>query len=208
MIDSARARELAAMALEAARSAEAEEAEALLVASEDALTRFAGNRIHQNVSSEDVELQIRAVIGPHVGVASTNRAGADGIAACVAAAVDAARRAPADPAFPGLPGPHPVEDLDRVKPGTLDFDPSRRAEAAEALIAPARDGGGSAAGGVSRQLSVTAVANTLGVDVAAPRTSTRTTVLATGHEGGTGWASFASLDAHELDAHALGERAA
>ncbi|HEY5506311.1 MAG TPA: DNA gyrase modulator, partial [Coriobacteriia bacterium] len=81
MISTSHAQELAADLLAAARAAGAEQAEALVVASDDALTRFAGNRIHQNVASSDVELQVRAVIGTKVGVSSSNRVNAAGIEA-------------------------------------------------------------------------------------------------------------------------------
>jgi predicted Zn-dependent protease len=202
------AREFAAAALAAARDAGADQAEALVVATEGALTRFAGNRVHQNVASDDVEIQVRAVIGPQTGVASTNAVDAAGIAACVASALDAARRSPADPDFRGLPAPRPVADADRVRASTLEFDAARRAAAAAEMIAASAGDGGTAAGGVECRNSLVAVANSLGVDVAMPRTSVRATVLSTGAQGGTGWASFTGLDAAALDGAALGAVAA
>jgi PmbA protein len=208
MIDVSRSQELAASALVAARAAGAEQAEAIVVASDAALTRFAGNRIHQNVASSDNELQVRAVIGTKIGVASTNRLDADGLTACCAAATDAARHAPADPAFPGLPAPRPVRTIDRVSASTLAFDPDRRAAAAAAMIAASAEDGGIAAGGVACQHSLIAVANTLGTSVAMPRTSVRATVLSTGEGGGTGWASFTGGAASELAAAGLGAKAA
>lgn len=63
MIPTHRAQELAVALLEAAGAAGSDQAEALVVASDDALTRFAGNRIHQNVASTDTELQLRVVVG-------------------------------------------------------------------------------------------------------------------------------------------------
>jgi PmbA protein len=208
MIGMTRAQDLTSSALASAAAAGAEQAEALAISTDTALTRFAGNRIHQNVSSDDTELQVRAVIGTKVGVASTNRIDAEGISACTSAAVDAARHAPADPDFPGLPGPRTFKNVDRVAPSTLAFDAERRAEAAMAMIAASSGDGGVAAGGVARTHSLVAVANSLGVSVALPRTSVRATVLSTGTGGGTGWASFAGLDADGLDAAALGARAA
>ena len=208
MISTERAQELAAALLEAARTAGSDQAEALVVAADDALTRFAGNRIHQSVASTDTELQLRVVVGSQVGVASTNATDPAGITACAASAIDAARRAPADPDFPGLPGPHPVLDADRVSPATLSFDAAARADAVAALIEPTRLQGGIAAGGVACQHSLIAIANSLGVRAAMPRTSVRATVLATGASGGTGWASFTDRDASALDATRLGAFAA
>lgn len=208
MIPTHRAQELAVALLEAAGAAGSDQAEALVVASDDALTRFAGNRIHQNVASTDTELQLRVVVGSQVGVASTNDTDAAGIAACAASALDAARRAPADPDFPGLPGPRPVVPIDRVSAGTLTFDASARADAAAALIAPTSLAGGIAAGGIASQHSLIAIANSLGVSAAMPRTSVRATVLSTGAADGTGWASFTNKDAATLDAAGLGAFAA
>lgn len=208
MIDTAKARELASSAVEAALAAGADQAEALVYASDSALTRFANNRIHQNVASEDAQVSVRAVAGTRVGVASTNRTSPADVRACCERAVAAARTAPADPDFPGLPGPRPLTAADRVAPGTLTFDAARRAEAAGAIIGASAARGLSAAGTVSASSTVVAVANSLGVDAAMPSTASRATVLSMGPDSGSGWASFSGLDASALDAAALGERAA
>jgi PmbA protein len=208
MIDTTRGRALATEAIGFACDAGAEQAEALVVATDHALTRFAGNRIHQNMETEDTEVSVRAVVGTRIGVASTNRVDPQGLEQCCRAAAEAARLAPEDPAFPGLPAPRAVEQTDRVSAATLAFDAQRRAAAAGALIAATAENGGVAAGGVARDHTVVAIANSLGTDVAMARTSVRATVLSTGAGGGTGWASFSGRDASELDAAALGVLAA
>jgi PmbA protein len=208
MIETSRARLLAQAAVEAAVAAGAEQAEALVLAGDDALTRFANNRVHQNVRSEDAGLSVRAVIGTRIGVASTNRTEADDVSACCARAVEAARHAPEDAGFPGLPAPNPVTELDRVAPATIAFDALSRAEAAGAIIAASSSRGLTAAGTVATSHAVVAIANSLGVDAAMPVTSARATVLSMGAESGSGWASFAAFDASTLDAAALGDEAA
>lgn len=208
MIEPVQARDLAAAAVDAALKAGADQAEALVLAGDDALTRFANNRIHQNVRSEDAALSVRAVLGTRVGVASTNRTGAEDVRACCGRAVEAARRAPEDPHFPGLPAPAPVTPLDRVAPGTIAFDAASRAGAAGAIVHASESRGLTAAGTVAVSHAVVAVANSAGVDEAMPVTSAHATVLAMGPESGSGWASFASVDAATLDAEALGEEAA
>lgn len=208
MIDVGRARELTGEAVAATLKAGAQQSEAILIASDQALTRFANNRIHQNVSSEDVEISVRAVIGTQVGVASTNRVDPEGLQACCDAAVDAARHAPEDPHFPGLPGPRPVETPDRVSPATLAFGADERARAVLEIVQESQALGCQAAGGVSRTHAIVAIANSLGVDVAMPRTSVRATVLSTGIEGGTGWASFSGRDSSKLLAAGMGWEAA
>jgi PmbA protein len=206
--DLAQARALALAAVEKTIAAGAAEAEAVVTASSTALTRFANNRVHQNVASEDLVVAVRAVVGTRVGVASTNRTSSEGLAACCASAVDAARRAPEDPHFPGLPSPAPVETPDRAAAATRAMGPDQRAAAAAAIVAQSSSRGLSAAGQVAVTDEAAAIANSLGVDVAMPVTRCRATVLSMGPEGGSGWASFASRDASRLRASELGAEAA
>ena len=57
----------------------AEHAEALVIAQDLALTRFATNRIHQNVREHDATLQVRVIDHDRIGVASTNKLDEAGI---------------------------------------------------------------------------------------------------------------------------------
>ena len=186
---------------------DADEAEALVVAEKSALTRFANNRINQNVAEENALVSVRAVIGKQVGVASTNRLDDASLEACCAAAVAAARVAPADPAFPGLPEPADVETPERAFASTRAFDATKRAEAVRAIIEPSLAAGLTAAGKVRSAEHTMAVANSHGVDVGMAITGVQATVLAAGKTG-SGWASFLGADSDELDAAALGAEAA
>lgn len=185
----------------------ADEAEALVVAETSALTRFAKNRINQNVAGSDALVSVRAVIEKRVGVASTNRLDDASLRACCDAAVAAAKVAPADPDFPGLPAPRPVLEVDRAHDTTRAFDAEARARAAQAIIAESRNRGLSAAGKVRVAEHVIAVANSHGIDVGQAVTGAQATVLSAG-ESGSGWASFLSRDASELRPSELGVEAA
>jgi predicted Zn-dependent protease len=202
------ARDLARRAMEATIAAGASEAETLVASSSVALTRFANNRVHQNVYSEDDAVSIRAVFGRRVGVASTNRTGDGDLAACAASALGAARIAPEDPSFPGLPAPQPLLTPDRVAGGSLAFGAEERADAAGEIIAQSASRGLTAAGTVSVTVQAIAAANSLGVDAAMASTACRATVLSMGRDSGSGWASFAGRDASELAPESLGDRAA
>jgi PmbA protein len=206
--DLTHARALARDAVERTTSAGAAEAEAVVTASSTALTRFANNRVHQNVASEDLTVSVRAVVGTRVGVASTNRTSPAGLAACCAAAVEAARRAPEDPRFPGLPAPLPAETPDRAVASTRAMGPERRAEAAAAIVEASSSRGFRAAGQVAVADEAAAISNSLGVDVAMPVTRCRATVLSMAPGGGSGWASFVSRDASLLRPDELGAEAA
>lgn len=203
-----RASDLAHRAVAAALAAGAETAEALGTAGSSALTRFAGNRIHQNVTETDASVSIRAVLGTRIGVASTNRADDASLAACAAAAVAAAKSAPGDADFPGLPGPRPVERAQRAADATREFDAQARAAAVRSIVDQSASRGLTAAGGVKVTDEAVAVANSLGVDVACAVTGVRATVLSMSNAGGSGWASFVSGDASEFAPTVLGDEAA
>lgn len=199
------ARELAARIVSLT---EADAAEAIVTSGEESLTRFAENRIHQNVTETDTRISVRAVIDSRQGVASTNRLDAASLAACCAAAVTAADAAPADPDFPGLPTPLPVETPDRAAPGARSFGPEKRAQAVKAMVTESSSREIRAAGGVASATRTIAIANSLGVDVGMETTSVRATVLAQTHRGGSGWASFCGPDPSALAADRLGRDAA
>lgn len=204
----AAARELAARALQAASDAGADSAEAIAVTGSSELTRFAGNRIHQNVAEKNTTLSVRAVVGTQTGVASTNRTDAERLRECCRAAVEAAIASPADPDFPGLPGPRPIAPGRPVVGATRDFDHAARAEAVSRVVGHSVFRALTAAGGIKLVDQAVAVANSLGVEAAGELVGVRATVLSMGDAGGSGWGSFVSPDATALDADAIGEQAA
>lgn len=202
------AEEALALAGQAVGLTVADEAEAVVTSGDSALTRFAGNRIHQNVAEANTQLTVRAVIGQRSGVASTNVLERASLERCAARAVEAARHAPEDRGFPGLPtGTRellPGRDTQQV----AAYDAARRAEAAAAIIAPSATVGLTAAGTVAQNLYALAVANSHGVARATSSGDVRATVLTMGATGGSGWASWLGADTAGFDAAALGERSA
>jgi len=198
------ARELASRAV---ALTQADEAEALVAAETGALTRFANNRINQNVSESNALVSVRAVIDRQIGVASTNRTDEASLRACCEAAVAAARVAPADPKFPGLPEPEPVAASDRSVEATRAYDADARSAAVAAIVGASKQRDLSAAGKVRVAEHVLAVANSRGIDVAGSVSGIQATVLSAGATG-SGWASFLSRDASDFDPEALGIEAA
>lgn len=186
----------------------ADEAEAVVSVNDSALTRFANNHIHQNVAELDASVSVRAVVGTRQGVASTNRTDNEGLRACADAAVRAARVAPEDPDFPGLPSPAPIETHDRVRESTQAFDAEARARAASAIIEQSAERDLTAAGTVARSEYAVAVANSHGVDASAAVTSLKATVLSMGADGGSGWGSWLGGNASDFSPEALGDEAA
>ena len=81
----------------------AEATEALYIGQDAALTRFANNRIHQNMREHDAQLQVRVIDRERIGVASTNRldeAGIRGVVERAARSPSVRRRTRAPRSFP------------------------------------------------------------------------------------------------------------
>ena len=133
-------REASEIARAAVALVAADEAEAVVSAESSALTRFANNRINQNVAEQNASVSIRAVLGKSTGVASTNRLDEASLAATAAAAAEAARFAPPDESFPGLPSPSPARTSvpDRTRAATAAFGAAERAHAVERIVTASR----------------------------------------------------------------------
>jgi PmbA protein len=199
------------LALRVVTECAGDDVEVLVMAGSEALTRFANNRIHQNVAVDDAVLRVRTVVGKRQGGASTNRLDDASISAACDAAYEAAVHAPEDPTFPGLPDPRPWERAERARESTLAFGPEERARAVGDLIAASLDADGrplTAAGKVEVSSGAIAVASSRGVDAWAETTEFAATVLAMSDAGGSGWDSFAGAGPEGFDPVGMGRRAA
>lgn len=175
-----------------------------------ALTRFAGSRIHQNVSEHDATLRVRAVDGARSGVASTNRLDPDGIREVVERAMDVCRRSAANPGSAPLP-PAAAGGVDSrlgLVRATAEADPERRAEGARAVIAAADAGKLDASGAFSSEAFTMALANTNGLHSRHTTTQAKLITVMTGEERASGYAQATSTDIAEIDADAVGAEAA
>jgi PmbA protein len=186
------------------------EGEAFYMGRDAALTRFAGSRIHQNVSEHDSTLRIRAVDGGRSGVASTNRLDDEGIREVVDRAVDICRRAAPNPDPTPLAGAEAggVRSEVGYVPATASADPERRAEGARAVIAAADAARLDASGAFSTDLVTMAVANTNGLRSRHDFTQAKLLTVMTGPDRASGYAQATSPDVAEIDAAALGAEAA
>ena len=200
---------LANAALAAAMREGVSEAEALVMAEDSALTRFANSEIHQNVAETNSVVNLRVVIGKRVGVASTGRTDPEGLrrlaenAAAIAGVVEELDD------WGGLPGPTETSPVAAgYSAATAGASPEFRAEAVRAVIAAADAAGVTAYGSFATGLESTAVANSKGVEVAGTRTTAQLITVSMGPGGGTGYAEAAAVDASTIDAAALGREAA
>ena len=190
----------------------ADEAEATLYVEDQALTRFANNRIHQNVAQRNARLAVRAVVNGGVGMAVTNQLDAEGQGRVAAQAAAIARFQPPDADFPGLPAGEPVRDAVTYVEATATTAPLQRAEAVRVVVDAASRSGFEASGAYGIEVAEVAIANTAGVAVYAPLTlaTLRTVVDANPPQGPgllTGYADAISRDAGQIDAYSVAERA-
>jgi PmbA protein len=146
-------------------ASKADETEALVFSSESALTRYTHNYIHENMVEKNWQLSVRAVIGKRVGVASTNRLDAQGIADVVARATDIARLSPEDADFPGLPDDNSATDdiPETCDEATASLGPDARADAVAQITRVMLRNALYAAGYVSSRADTIALANSKGV---------------------------------------------
>lgn len=197
----------------ALRISESDTTEALYLGQDSALTRFATNRIHQNVREHDATLQVRIVDRERVGVASTNRLDETGIRSVVEQATQVAERSAPNPRAAVLPEPDGREhdpELGYVA-ATAEADPERRAEGARAVIAAGQARGLQTSGSFATSVTTLAVANSRGIRARHRGTAARlVTVMMDGFASGaaSGYAHAGSPDVAKIDAEALGSEAA
>jgi predicted Zn-dependent protease len=207
--DPAEALRLAERAVDLATRAGATEAEALVVAGESALTRFANSEIHQNVASAEVFVNLRFVRGRRVGVASSGRTDDEGIRALVERAGAIAGNVEELEDWAGLPEASAADPLPAAwSDGTAHATPELRADGARAVIAAADAAGVTAFGSFSTDTEAVAVASSRGIRTAERRTSSQLITVTMGPDDGTGYAEQCAVDATTLDAAALGREAA
>jgi PmbA protein len=201
--------DLAERALAHAAAEGATEAEALVLAEDASLTRFANSQIHQNVAETNVTVNLRFVVGKRVGVASSGRTDDEALKRLAANAGAIARVVEELADWAGLPSPTPVEAVDAAyAPATAEASPELRADGVRAVIAAADAAGVNAYGSFSTGTETTAVANNNGIRVGGTRTVAQLLTVSMGPDGGTGYAEQAAVDATTIDAGAIGRESA
>ena len=201
--------ELAGRAVAEAMRDGATEAEALVMAEDASLTRFANSQIHQNVAETNMTVNLRVVIGKRVGVASSGRTDREGLRRLAEHATAIARVVEELEDWPGLPGPTPVEAVTGAYAGaTAEASPEVRAAGVRQVIAAADDAGVTAYGSFSSGKETTAVANSAGVRVGGTRTVAQLLTVSMGPDGGSGYAEGAAVDIDDIDAAGIGREAA
>ena len=141
----------------------ADQTEVLVFGKDEHLTRFAANRIHQNVSETDVSVRVRVVFGKQVGVASGNDLSDEALQGVIESAQTVARFQQENPDFHSMPGPQAVLEADAYIEATATCSPEERAQGVAAICTMSRERGLEAAGAFSTSVDELMVANSLGV---------------------------------------------
>jgi len=192
-------RELRRICDTALKAVDGDEGEALLIARNAALTRFANAAIHQNVVSREAELRVRVVRGKRVAMVTTDRLDDEGIRRAAREASELARITPENPTFGGLPGDTKLSSAPSAfVERTAETTPIDRARAAKQLCDAARAASLSAAGYVSSNVQELAIASSKGVWAYSPATTSDAELAALG-DAGSAFAQRLSLDFGTLD---------
>lgn len=204
MLTRQRAQELFA---EVTKYSTARETEALITSNRYALTRFANNNIHQNVTEEGLYLSVRAVADHRTARAGTNKLDSASIRRLAEAALDLARLQPPDPELLRMPEPQMYRGVQRFVPATAELGPRDRAEAVTSVIRRAEADHLTAAGVFSSGCSVTALFNSRGLRAFHEETVSEFSVTMVGSTS-SGWAKKTGPNHLELEPDALADRAA
>ncbi|MGB6895068.1 MAG: TldD/PmbA family protein [Dehalococcoidia bacterium] len=176
----------------------ADQTEALLFATDSALTRFANNYIHQNVEQTNVDIRVRAVLGRKVGVASSNEMSDEALRRVVEQATTLARHQKENPGFESLPGPAPLQRMEVFVERTARCTPEERANVVGRICDAASHAGLTAAGALRTGAAEVAVANSLGLFAYHRDTTADITTVVMG-ESSSGHAERVGTDVGDID---------
>jgi PmbA protein len=179
----------------ALRTAEGDEALALVQSECSGMARFAGSEVHQPTLIENEVVELQIVRDGRLGIASSNDTGDEGLRTLAARAAEAADSAPADPDFAGLAPPAEppaVESYDEEAAALGAEDQARLAAAA--IEASELDLYGFFTSGVTSL----ALASTTGVAVSQELTDVAVLALAA-VDGASGYAEQTGWRAGDVD---------
>ncbi len=189
-----------------AKSTDAEETEVHVDEVVDALTRFANNGIHQNVSEHGLTVSIRTVAEGRTARATTNRLDEDSLRSTIEASLSLAHSQPKDPRLLPMPGKKRYRPVNRFIRHTAALAPEDRARAVRRACDLAVKKGQVAAGIFASGQSQTAVGNSRGLFAAYRETHSQFSITMQ-EDPAASWAKANSADVRTLDPQKLAERA-
>jgi PmbA protein len=191
---------------QAAKSFGVPDVEALFGANREALTRFANNAIHQNVSEQSQMLSVRVLLDHKTARASTNRFDPDSIRSTVEQAIALTRSASPDPSLLPLADAGSIAIVPRFDLATAAATPLDRAHAVAEAIQIVERAGQTAAGIFSTSQSVEAIFNSQGCAAWHEETMANFSITAMA-EDSSGWAKESAVAHADFSPVALARRA-
>ena len=191
---------------EALKRSGTNDAELILIAEDNALTRFANNTIHQNVAERNIKLTLRLLAGKRSGLATTNRTDEAALDELAAHALANAEASSEDPDFVGLAEPAEYAQVDTFDQSTAEYSPEKRASDVGAICRLAKEKELNASGAFSTGSSEIAIANTHGVFAyhAATQADFQTVVMS---DDSSGRAHASDWQVSAIPVEALGKEA-
>ena len=188
-------------------AAHPDEADAVVMATDRNISRFANSNIHQNMSETTGELTLRVVVNGAFGVASTTVFDDEEIRRTVTLAREAARFARPLPGFQGLyRAGEPAAELPTYDEITAAIAPAEKARDLRAIFDRGRRSSIDYAGSYTTAAMSVAAGNSHGLRRFCRSTLADATVIAI-HPEGSGYATRCARTAAGLEVLALGEEA-
>ncbi|HYZ84124.1 MAG TPA: TldD/PmbA family protein [Bryobacteraceae bacterium] len=189
-----------------ARTLGINDVEITLNGTDEALTRFANNEIHQNVAERHVVLSLRLQEGTRTARVSTDRLDPESLDRAVAQAAALTRASEPDPDL--LPLYHDSEhpSVDRYSPAVADFTARDRALQVQQAIGLAKQAEQTAAGAFATGSTVEILANSAGLYRCHEETQVQFSITSMAADS-SGWAKLTSPFLDAVDPMQLTERA-
>jgi PmbA protein len=186
-----------------------DEVEAVIYGGKSALTRFANNTIHQNVTEENYSISVRTAFGGRTARATTNKFDNDSLKRVVQASESLAKVQHPDPDLLPMPDAGESPATTQVRPSryfaqTAGLTPELRADGVEKIVRVATQRKLTTAGIFSCAESVEGIFNSRGLSDWHAQTSTEISVTMLA-EDSSGWQKANSPDVSQLDPTALAE---
>lgn len=173
-------------------------------------TRYAQNRIHQNISQESMTVIVRSILnegkGKKIGVAYGNASSKDAIRKITLNSNEIAKIQVPDPYFKSLPKPQKIKKIKTFDKKIQKLSLKEKAEVVKKIIALAKKEKMVASGIFETVVGESAVINSLGVWAYHQSTrATITTVMSA--ENSTGYASQTSYILDKIDSEKIAKKA-
>jgi len=189
-----RCEELFGAAAQAAKRAGVPDIEVMFAASDESLTRFANNEIHQNVAERTRSMSIRALWEQRTARVTTNRLHRDGIQAAVDEVIALVKQSEADPdLLPLCSGTDQAVEVDRYVADVANASPAYRANCVKDAIRIVESQKQSAAGIYSTEQTVEAIVNSTGLFRYHGETQAIFSITATAADS-SGWAKASDVE--------------